>query len=196
MKKILLLGVILFTPITTHAFEVLTTDIWCGTDFGSTQYNGVYEYIGEGGGKHQYSNGTTQLDFDGNQSDGYSLIKEGVINGYESLLGIDQPYTPVDANPPEGHIHQGYYTCEQPEPIYGVNNATSDLGTAFLGAGTILGVSLLSILIGVVSLLGLGFGLRYLYRSFFNYPGGFGYTPSLGSGMSRFQKSKHTIVRF
>jgi len=70
------------------------------------------------------------------------------------------------------------------------------LGTAFLGAGTILGVSLLSILIGVVSLLGLGFGLRYLYRSFFNYPGGFGYTPSLASGTSRFKKSKYKIVRF
>jgi len=74
--------------------------------------------------------------------------------------------------------------------MYDISQATSDLATAFAGTGTTLAVVFSGILVGLIALLGLGFAVRKLYSTIFNYPDGFGYNPALGSGMSRWQKGR------
>lgn len=53
---------------------------------------------------------------------------------------------------------------EEVEPTYGPSAAITDLGTAFGGAGTILGIGLAAILIGLASLFGLAFGITKLIK--------------------------------
>jgi len=74
--------------------------------------------------------------------------------------------------------------------MYDITSATSNLTSAFNGVGEILSVVFGGVLVGLIALIGLGYGVRKLYKTIFNYPGGFGYNPALGSGISRFKRGR------
>lgn len=48
--------------------------------------------------------------------------------------------------------------------MYDVTDATTSLGTLFTDAGTIIGVVIAAILVGLVALVGLGYGVRLLKK--------------------------------
>jgi len=127
--------------------------------------------------------------FDGTEDGTYHLIQATMVDCRVGPLSYAQCNS---ANP---GLAQATFTIG--EPTYGPKAAVGNLGTAFTDTGTVLAVGLGAILIGIVSLLGLGYGVKTLYRTIFNYPGGFGYNSSMGSGISRWKKTNRpTITRF
>jgi len=167
------------------------------------------------------TNGCYTLDIVNSPHNGFNVYTNSTRYIYVSTFGGGENfiYTAVDDNSADyrGFGTLGDYTntwtangqpspptivdstCGEPRIIgmFGVGSTTAVLGTTFTGAGGIIMMALGILLIGIAGFLGLGYGIQALYRWIFNMPGGFGYNPSLGSGMSRWKKSRQpTITRF
>jgi len=74
--------------------------------------------------------------------------------------------------------------------MFGVPEAIAVWGIIIFQTGVIIGLCITAILAGSAALLGLGWGVRKVALSIFNYPEGWGYDPRQGSGMSRFQRGR------
>lgn len=64
------------------------------------------------------------------------------------------------------------------------------LASNYLSLGASIALTIGTIIGATVALFGLGYGLQKLYLTLGNFPGGFGYNPAFGSGISRFQKGR------
>jgi len=67
---------------------------------------------------------------------------------------------------------------------------TDILAGNYLAVGVVIGQVILTTLAALTALAGLSYGVRGLYLTLGNYPGGWGYNPRYGSGRSRFQQGR------